>query len=140
LTLHSVQKDVKDNNLVEFVPGRQGRLVLKYLETPPRQAHWRMKMQMQAETILTECTEWHSKSEAIVSHCRNWYLEHKSLPCRADDALKCSARLKQQAKRCHHLIPRHIAEPITDKFVCLRIESLKDLPRGNKIFRAQGWH
>jgi hypothetical protein len=140
LTLDSAQKDVKDNNLVEFVPGRQGGLMLKYLETPPRPAHWRMKMQMQAETILAECTEWHSRSEAIVSHCRNWYLEHKSLPCRADDALKCSTGLKQQAKRCYHLIPRHIAEPVTDKFVCLRIESLKDLPRGNKIFRAQGWY
>ena len=62
LTLDGAQKDVKDNNLVESVPGRQGGLVLKYLETPPRPAHWRMKMQMQAETILAECTEWHSRS------------------------------------------------------------------------------
>jgi hypothetical protein len=140
LTSDSVQKDVKDNSLVELVPGRQGGLVLKYLETPPRPAHWRMKMEMQAETILDECIEWHSRSEALVSHCRSWYLGHKSLPRRADDALKCSTRLKQQAKRCHHLIPRHIVEPVTDKFVCLRIESLKDLPRGNRVFRAQGWH
>jgi hypothetical protein len=139
LTSDSVQKDVKENNVVEFVPGRQGGLVLKYLETP-RPAHWRMKMEMQTETILAECIEWHSRSKALVSHCRDWYLEHESLPRRADDALECSTRLKQQAKRCHHLIPRHIVEPVTDKFVCLRIESLKDLPRGNKIFRAQGWY
>jgi hypothetical protein len=118
--------------------GRQGGLVLKYVETPPRPAHWRIKMEMQAETILAECNVWHSGSEAIVCRCRNWYLEHKSLLRRVDDALKCSSKLKNQAKKCHHLIPRYISEPITDKFVCLRIESLKDLPRGNKIFRAQG--
>jgi hypothetical protein len=140
LTSDSVQKDLKDKNLVEFVPGRQGGLVLKYLETPPMPAQWRMKMEMQAETILSESTEWQSRSEAILTHSRNWYLEHKSLSRRAEDALKCSHKLKKQAKKCHHLIPRHIAEPITHKFVCLRIESLKDLPRGNKVFRAQGWH
>jgi hypothetical protein len=134
----SVQKEVKEKNLVEFVSGRQGGLVLKYLETPPRPAHWRMKMEMQAETILLESSQWHSRSQAIVSHSRNWYLQHKSLSRRVDDALKCSNRLKNQAKQCHHLIPRHITEPITNKFVCLRIESLKDLPRGNKVFRAQG--
>ena len=140
LTLDSVQREVKDKNMVEFVPGRQGGLVLKYLETPPRPAHWRMKMEMQAEAILAECSHWHSRSEEIVFRCRHWYKEHKSISCRADEALKCSQKLKQQAKKCHHLTPRHIADPITDKFICLRIESLKDLPRGNKVFRAQGWH
>jgi hypothetical protein len=138
LASESVQRDVKEKNLVKFVSGRQGGLVLKYLETPPRPANWRMKMEMQAETILLESSQWHSRSEAIVSQSRNWYLQHKSLSRRADDALKCSNRLKNQAKKCHHLIPRHIAEPITNKFVCLRIESLRGLPRGNKVFRAQG--
>jgi hypothetical protein len=140
LASESVQKDVKEKNQIELVPGRQGGLVLKYLETPPRPAHWRMKMEMQAETILTESSQWSSRSDAILSYCQKWYIEHKSLSRRADDALQCSNRLKNQAKKCHHLIPRYIAEPITDKFVCLRIESLKDLPRGNKVFRAQGVH
>lgn len=138
LASESVQKDVKEKNVVDFNVGRHGGLVLKYVATPPRPAHWRIKMEMQAETILAECNIWHSKSEAIVCRCRNWYLEHKSFSRRVDDALKCSSKLKSQAKKCHHLIPRHITEPITDKFVCLRIESLKDLPRGNKVFRAQG--
>jgi hypothetical protein len=138
LAPESVQKDVKEKNVVEFIVGRQGCLVLKYVETPPRQAHWRMKMEMQAETLLAECNVWHSKSEEIVCRCRNWYLEHKSLARRVDNALKCSSKLKSQAKKCHHLIPRYISGPITDKFVCLRIESLKDLPRGNRVFRAQG--
>ena len=139
LTSDSVQKDVKDNNEIQFFPGRQGGLVLKYLETPPRPAHWRMKITMQSETIL-QSTQWHAASEAIVSRCQNWYQEHKSISRRASDALKCSQNLKKQAKKCRHLIPRHIAKPITDKFVFLRIESLKDLPRGNKVFRAQGRH
>ena len=138
LTSDSVQKDAKDKNLAEFVPGRQGGMVLKYLETPPRPAHWRLKMEMQAETIFADCTQWSSRSETIVARCQSWYLEHGSLSRRADDALKCSQKLKQQVKSCHHLIPIHIAEPMTDKFVCLRIENLKDLPRGNKVFRAQG--
>lgn len=137
LASESVQRDIKEKSLVELVPGRHGGLVLKYLETPPRPAHWRMKMEMQAESILAESVSWHGRSDAIVASCRKWYLEHKSLSRRAEDALKCSERLKSQAKMCHHLIPRNISEPITDKFICLRIESLRDLPRGNRVFRAQ---
>lgn len=138
LTTAKVQQDVREHSRVHFEPGQEGALVLNYLETPPRPAHWLIKMEIQAEAILKQCAEWHTKSEVTISRCRDWYSDHQSLSRRADEALRCSEKLKRQAKPCLHLSPVRLVDPVTDKFVCLRLDSLKDLPRGNRVFRAQG--
>ena len=134
-----VQQDVKNNTSVQFERGRQGGLVVAgYIETPSTLPQWQSKMKAQAEAIWGLCDGWHAHSEAVISECRDWYIAQDWLSPRADLALKRSEKLKTQAKPCQHLTPKRIEDPIIDKFVCLKLISLKDLPRGPLIFRAQG--
>ena len=129
-----VQKSVKEQSSINFEPGRQGGLVFEYLVGPPPTFQWRTK----AKAILEECEEWYSKSGTVIASCKDWYSKNKSLSQRADQALKRSEKLKRHAKPCFYRVPRYIENPITDKFVCLKICSLRELPRGNRLFRAQG--
>ncbi len=134
LATPSMQKSVKEKSCVRFEPGRQGGLVFEYLAGPPATFQWRTK----AKAILEECEEWYSKSGPVISNCKDWYSKNRSLSQRADQALKRSEKLKRQAKPCLYRVPRNIVDPVTDRFVCLKLSCLRDLPRGNKLFRAQG--
>ena len=131
------QQMIREKHQLSFASVDSEGVTLRYMAAPPKLAQWQMQLEINADNILSECSAWHTEAENVIEACETWLDQHRSLSRKVEEALTCSRKLKQKSKKCLHVIPKRLSNPVTDKFVSLHLDTLRDLPKGNKVFRAQ---